>query len=97
MSDAALQFEIPVYGVRLVAVVCLVCIDPPRITSLTLPAAELATAADSDRCLPAAPRLRQTSCMSLLLTVDGTDRRTDRRTPYCYVDAGGQKRAALII
>ena len=78
MSDAALQFEIPVYGVRLVAVVCLVCIDPPRITALTLPAAELATAADSDRCLPAAPRLRQTSCSRCCYRSTGqTDGLTD--------------------
>jgi len=42
---------------------------------MTLPA--LATAADIDRYLPPAPELQQTSRMSLLLAIGGTDRRTD--------------------
>ena len=64
----------------------------PRIAALTLPAA-LAPAADigrqsvrgARRYMP--PALQQTSCTSLPLSIDGTDRRTDRRTPYRYADA----------
>ena len=55
-----------------------VWVDPSRITSLTLPA----------RCCAGAGGeggWRQSSCPSLLLSIDGTH--TDRRTPYRYIDA----------
>ena len=38
-----------------------------------------------DRNLPHAPELQQTSCTSLLLSIDGTDRQTDGRTPDRYM------------
>jgi len=33
------------------------------------------------------PPLRETGCTSLLLSIDGTYRQTDGRTPYRYMDA----------
>jgi len=54
------------------------CVDPPRFTALTLAArcCALAPAADIDRDLRPAPWLRQSSCTSLLLSIDRADRRT---------------------
>ena len=40
----------------------------------------LCGSSDIDRYLPPALGLRQSSCASLLLSIDGTDRQTDRRT-----------------
>jgi len=43
-----------------------------------------------DRYLPHACALQRTTCTSLLLSIDGTDRRdgrTDGRTSYRYIDA----------
>ena len=56
---------------------------------MTLPArcCALAPAADIDRRLLRAPGLRQSSGLSLKLSIDGTDRRTDGRTPDRYIDA----------
>jgi len=67
-----------------------VYVDPPRITALTLAAALALAPAPSNRYLLPAPRLQtaadidrsiagkqQTSSMSLALSIDGTDRRTD--------------------
>jgi len=51
-----------------------VCVDPPRITALTLPACfagAWAPTADMDQNAA---------------TIDGTDRRTDVRTPDRYID-----------
>jgi len=62
-------------------------VDPPRITPMTLPASAefwqrwhrsmAAVTRRHRQHLPPAPGLRQTSCASLPLSIDGTDKQTD--------------------
>jgi len=57
--------------------------------NMTLPAALVAIS----RYLAPAPGLRKTSCTSLLLSIDGTDGRTDRRITCRFMDAHRWNRA----
>ena len=55
-----------------------ICVEPrTSALNMTLPAVELWPVADILRYLLPAHELQQTSCTSLLLSIDGTHRQTD--------------------
>jgi len=87
-----------------------VCVEPhTSALNMTLPAAQLwrrpqksidswyAAPAAVDQYLLPVPELQQTSCTSLQLSIDGTDRQMDGRTPYLYTDAHRQKQAGSTV
>jgi len=61
------------------------CIDPSRITALTLPANLRRRRQISINICRYV--LQHTGCIRMLLLIDETDKRTDRRTPYRYTYA----------